>query len=533
MERIGHVSLWPLISRSAKPVPSGVWNNSAVCASSIRMSACVGSRPPVPPVSPAMARSSSVTRQPAFFSCVRSVSNAARSSFFSAASRSSISGANGAPGSMAVLSTSPSSGSTFVFAACLGRHVGDSEASRLDWSAGDTSIVLLARRSRRWRSRPPSDMASLALAQQVVEVASAIRRGDLDGSAFGPPSQPRIACRVVGPHRSGSAAITTRRASGGSTRPLAMLPALIGRPCRKAHQAARRGGVSMPSPMTSGASAESGCSRIAPPQIGAEARLGRFDARLRSVAGEEGAMHRHRLAGRVLHQRDQGRKPPAFRVRRVAAKSERRRRGKPWQDRARSGSDPPACRWQVQIRARAQRRFLFPLADCGRVAIVALLAVGVPARLPGPPPPPMLRSWQRRTTAWRTPVSTRPDSRRCRVVAAGNVRAMIADTASSRDGGNVGGIHLAGLPRRRGLEPDTRSCELQLPPAYPDTICRPVPSAGAVALQGALGAWICAAGRLARYARTVPKSTRVALPTLTNLTNPSPARRYRRLRERP
>src|SRR5262245_29831524 len=31
---------------SAKPVPSGAWNSSAACASSIRISACDGPRPP-------------------------------------------------------------------------------------------------------------------------------------------------------------------------------------------------------------------------------------------------------------------------------------------------------------------------------------------------------------------------------------------------------------------------------------------------------------------------------------------------------
>ena len=33
------------MSRSAKPAPSGPWNNSAVCERSIRMSAGVGPRP--------------------------------------------------------------------------------------------------------------------------------------------------------------------------------------------------------------------------------------------------------------------------------------------------------------------------------------------------------------------------------------------------------------------------------------------------------------------------------------------------------
>ena len=87
LARIGQVSRWPLMSRSAKPVPSGAWNSSADCARSIRISACVGPRPPVSPFSSAMASSSAVTRQPALFNCARSASNAARSSFFSAASR--------------------------------------------------------------------------------------------------------------------------------------------------------------------------------------------------------------------------------------------------------------------------------------------------------------------------------------------------------------------------------------------------------------------------------------------------------------
>ena len=100
LARIGQVSRWPLMSRSAKPVPSGAWNSSADCARSIRMSACVGPRPPVSPFSSAMASSSAVTRQPALFNCARSASNAARSSFFSAASRTRASGAKGAPGSV-------------------------------------------------------------------------------------------------------------------------------------------------------------------------------------------------------------------------------------------------------------------------------------------------------------------------------------------------------------------------------------------------------------------------------------------------
>ena len=69
--------------------PSGAWNSSADCASSIRISACFGPRPPMSPFSSAMALSSAVTRQPAVFNCARSASNAARLSFFNAASRAS------------------------------------------------------------------------------------------------------------------------------------------------------------------------------------------------------------------------------------------------------------------------------------------------------------------------------------------------------------------------------------------------------------------------------------------------------------
>jgi hypothetical protein len=46
LPRIGQISLWPLMSISAKPMLSGAWNSSAVRASSIRMSACFGRRPP-------------------------------------------------------------------------------------------------------------------------------------------------------------------------------------------------------------------------------------------------------------------------------------------------------------------------------------------------------------------------------------------------------------------------------------------------------------------------------------------------------
>ena len=56
------------------------------------MSACVGPRPPLSPFSSAIASSSAVTRHPTLFNCARSASNAARSSFFSAASCSSASG---------------------------------------------------------------------------------------------------------------------------------------------------------------------------------------------------------------------------------------------------------------------------------------------------------------------------------------------------------------------------------------------------------------------------------------------------------
>jgi hypothetical protein len=71
LARIGQVSRCPLMSRSTKPVPSGVLNSSAVWASSITMSACLGPRPPASPFSSAIASSSAVTRHPAFFSCER------------------------------------------------------------------------------------------------------------------------------------------------------------------------------------------------------------------------------------------------------------------------------------------------------------------------------------------------------------------------------------------------------------------------------------------------------------------------------
>jgi hypothetical protein len=111
LARIGQVSRWPLMSRSAKPVPSGAWNSSAAFARSIRMSACFGPRPPGTPLSSAIASSIAVTRHPAFFNCARSASKAARSSRLSVARRSSTSAAKTAPGSETVLSRRPSSGS--------------------------------------------------------------------------------------------------------------------------------------------------------------------------------------------------------------------------------------------------------------------------------------------------------------------------------------------------------------------------------------------------------------------------------------
>ncbi len=119
LARIGQVSRWPLMSMSAKPVLSGVWNSSADCVSSIRMSACVGPRPPVSRLSAAIASSSAVIRQPAFFNCARSTSNAARSPFFRAARASGTSGTKGALGSVVVFSTSPSSGLRISSAASM------------------------------------------------------------------------------------------------------------------------------------------------------------------------------------------------------------------------------------------------------------------------------------------------------------------------------------------------------------------------------------------------------------------------------
>ena len=121
--RTGQVSRWTLIITSAKAVPSEEWNSSAAPARSIRMSACVGPRPPSP-VSSAMASSSAVTRHPAFLSRARKASKAARSSFFRSTSRSSTSGVNAAPGSSADFSTKPSSGSGISSAASMASRIG-------------------------------------------------------------------------------------------------------------------------------------------------------------------------------------------------------------------------------------------------------------------------------------------------------------------------------------------------------------------------------------------------------------------------
>ena len=150
LARIGQVSRWLLMSRSAKPVPSGVWNSSADCARSIRMSACVGPRPPASPFSSAIASSSTVTRQPAFLSCARSASKPARFSFFSAASRSSASGVKGAPGSAAVFSTSPSNASRMSSATSM------AAAIRFSGSTG-LSALLIARPPRCGAGGPAAD----------------------------------------------------------------------------------------------------------------------------------------------------------------------------------------------------------------------------------------------------------------------------------------------------------------------------------------------------------------------------------------
>ncbi len=119
LARIGQVSRWPLMSRSAKPVPSGVWNSSAVCARSIRISACVGPRPPVSPFSSAMASSSAVTRHPAFFSCDRSASKAARLSCLQRGERFQRFGHEGRAGIGGGLLGQPASGSGISSAASM------------------------------------------------------------------------------------------------------------------------------------------------------------------------------------------------------------------------------------------------------------------------------------------------------------------------------------------------------------------------------------------------------------------------------
>ena len=107
--RTGQVSRWPLTTRSAKAVASGLWNNSASWASSISRSACFGPRPLSSPASSARASSSAVTRQPVRLSWARRPSNRARSSRRKATSASSTSGANGAPGSASVRASRSSS----------------------------------------------------------------------------------------------------------------------------------------------------------------------------------------------------------------------------------------------------------------------------------------------------------------------------------------------------------------------------------------------------------------------------------------
>ena len=112
------------------------------CASSIRTSACVRRRPTLSPFSSSMASSSAVTRQPRVFNCARSASNAARSSFFIATSRSSTSGANGAPGSLAAFSNNPSSGSRMSLAASVAAamRVSDLSAWSPRWFSTMSSI---------------------------------------------------------------------------------------------------------------------------------------------------------------------------------------------------------------------------------------------------------------------------------------------------------------------------------------------------------------------------------------------------------
>ncbi len=126
LARTGQVSRCPFTRRSAKVVASGAWNSAASCASSIKVSDCLGPRPRSSPASIASASSSAVTRQPARLSCARSPSNRARSSFLNMTRRSITSGANGAPGSALLRSTRLSIGSRISLAFSMAMQISSS-----------------------------------------------------------------------------------------------------------------------------------------------------------------------------------------------------------------------------------------------------------------------------------------------------------------------------------------------------------------------------------------------------------------------
>ena len=122
---------------------------------------------PLSPLSSAMASSSAVTRQPAFFSCARSASKAARSSFFSAASRFQHFGREGRAG--------------------IGGGLLDQAVQRiadlLGRVDGGGDQVLGFDRWRRRSSRALLD-AGRAAQQQIVEIHALRRAGDAHAPAL-------------------------------------------------------------------------------------------------------------------------------------------------------------------------------------------------------------------------------------------------------------------------------------------------------------------------------------------------------------
>ena len=273
------------------------------------MSACVGPRPPVSPLSSAMASSSAVTRQPAFFSCARSASKAARSSFFSAASRSSTSGAKGAPGSVAVFSTSPSSGSRISSAASM--------AAAIRFSASIAIVVVHCAPSSMRGARPTSmSLKSIPCGGRAMRT----RRP----SRFQRQAQSRAA---ASPGSSPSASTITSRTSSGRSRarsPEVESAAQAGWPV--ACMAARQ--VSMPSPTISTSPGSAEPHRAA--TAGAEHHLLRIDRRLAAaIAGEEGAVDRQRRAVHAARHQRHHRRPDAARgMLQPGMEAERRRRWK-------------------------------------------------------------------------------------------------------------------------------------------------------------------------------------------------------------